>query len=374
MLFIVACSKEQPDVARLFYAMNTDVKYTETSFSGDDAIAIADLVKNECQGLGDSFTRVTMNAKTSSLVLYLDDDGNVACSALKPKQNTSIEVKSRADAPDATVAVVVNEKTITITQIQEALARVSAQPDAATVNAVVNQLIDVELLRQQAEKYDVTDIELATERKQFFERTGLSEEQVAENLKATGSSEEKFREELVQQLKVQKLFKERLLSDEVQVSDDDVKNYYLDNANQFLVSEQALMRQIFVADPENGRAKAQQAADLLQSKDFCEVVLMLSEDTQTKDKCGAYLVARGVLPKNLEDAAFGTPMNQTAVVFTESGIHLVQTLQVTMPRVQSYAEVAQSLKASLQASALQQRYTLYLVVLRSDAMIVSYLG
>ena len=134
------------------------------------------------------------------------------------------------------------------------------------------------------------------------------------------------------------------------------------------------MRQIFVADPENGRAKAQQAADLLQSKDFCEVVLMLSEDTQTKDKCGAYLVARGVLPKNLEDAAFGTPMNQTAVVFTESGIHLVQTLQVTMPRVQSYAEVAQSLKASLQASALQQRYTLYLVVLRSDAMIVSYLG
>jgi parvulin-like peptidyl-prolyl isomerase len=85
-------------------------------------------------------------------------------------------------------------------------------------------------------------------------------------------------------------------------------------------------------------------------------------------------VPRGVLNPDLEAASFGTPVNQTSVVTTEQGIHLVQTLQVVPTQVVPYQQVAGTLQSSLYTTVLQQRLNLYLQLLRVDADIVSYLG
>jgi uncharacterized protein YcfL len=70
-LFLVACSREsvirEQQSVRLFTAMNENVQYSEKSFSGSDAKAVADLVKTECpQGVGDKFVRATLEEFASA--------------------------------------------------------------------------------------------------------------------------------------------------------------------------------------------------------------------------------------------------------------------------------------------------------------------
>jgi len=125
---------------------------------------------------------------------------------------------------------------------------------------------------------------------------------------------------------------------------------------------------------DEGRSRATFILNQMDERDFCELVKEYSDDAQSKDKCGVYVITRGVIDPNLELAAFSTPVNQSSVVTTDAGIHIVQTLQVVPAQVVPYTQVAQNVQLGLKNQEFQQRLNLYIVTLRNNADIVSYLG
>jgi peptidyl-prolyl cis-trans isomerase C len=386
ILFVVACSSRESEVrslegVRIYTAIhNGEVAYSERVFKGDDAKLFADVVKAECpQGAGDEFVRTEIDATSSKLVIYTDKSGkNVTCSILKPGEQKQIIIKPAAEAPQG-VAVTVNSKDIPLDAVRTAVAQLpESQRTDNNINIVVNQLINDELLRQEAEKLEISEEEIATARAELLAQAGITEAELPARLQANGASLEQFGQDVILRARLHKLFNERLLMDEITVGDDEALAFYANNPNQFLQTEQAVMRQIFIKAEgrtrEQAAARAQAAAAALQKSDFCEVVRTYSDDEQSKDGCGVYIIPRGVIDPNLELAAFGTPANQTSVVTTETGIHLVQTLQVAPAQVVPYAQVAANLQSSLKNTLLQQRLNLYISELRAEADIVSYLG
>lgn len=388
VLFVVACSSQSRqselkslEGVRLYSAMHENVVYSDRVFSGEDAKLFADVVKTECPAgdVGNEFVRTELDARTSKLVIYSDKSGkNITCSVLKPGEQKEIVLKTAADAPEG-VALSVNGEPIALEVIRSALAALPEnQRDEASINVALNQIINDELLRQETQKYEVTPEEIAAARASILEQAGLTEATLAIELERQKVTAAQFEESVVQQAKLQRLLDERLLVKEIAVTDQDALTFYVNNPNQFLQTEQAVMRQVFIAAEGRGEeqivGRAQAAVAALQSQDFCEVVKSYSDDAQSKENCGVYVVPRGVIDPNLELAAFSTPVNQTAVVTTQNGVHLVQTLQVTPASVVPYSQIAANLQANLRNTVLQQRLNLYLSSLRADADIVSYLG
>lgn len=386
VLFVIACSpredtiKESPAV-RLFTAINGEVDYAEKVFSGSDAKAFADLVKTECpQGVGDEFVRVTLDAESATFVLYTSKDGkNVTCSVLKPKGERQVVVKSQADAPDEETAFTVNGGVITLTQLRAAIDALpqNVPRDTNAIALAANQLINDELLRQEATKMDVSADDIAAARASVLSQANLTEETLPARLSERGVTMEDFNSQILTQAKLQALLDTRLLLREISVTDADAQSYYMANPTEFLRSEQAVMRHIFVS---NNRSQGQFSTITqtvlaqLNDTDFCELVSRYSDDAQSKENCGVYVIARGVIDPNIELAGFNTPVNQTSVVNTASGVHFVQSLQVVPAQVVPYTQVAGQLQSSLRNTLMQQRLNLYLATLRARADITSYLG
>ena len=187
-----------------------------------------------------------------------------------------------------------------------------------------------------------------------------------------------FDASIEQQAKLNKLLSTRLLTDELNVTDEQAREYYLTNTNQFVQPEQAAARFLIITSKDKTPAQDQQLQQEITSKlnktDFCTLVSEYSDDQNSKDKCGLYLVPRGVLAPNLETAAFSTPTNQTSVVTTNQGVYFIQTVQVTPAGVTAYPQVALTLQSTLRNALLQQRLELYLTMLRANANITTYLG
>jgi len=388
LLMVTACGKnridtvQQQEGVKLYTAMNDDVRVSEKYFDGEEARSIADLVKAECpQGVGDTFARLTFDAKSSTLVVYTDKEGaKVLCSVYKPKDQKAIDLKKASDATDPTTALLVNGKPITYDQIKQQLAALpkESQTDTNTINLLVNRMINDEMLRQQAEKISVTADEIAAQRKIVLTQANLTEDGLTEQLKTQGRTVEDFNAALKEQAQLQSLLDTRLRLKDLTISDEDMKNFYLQNPNQFLQSEQAVARIILSGSSgktlEQGQNTAREVAAKLNNTDFCALVKQYSDEQTSKDKCGVYVIPKGVIDPNLEVAVFNTPVNQTSVVSTNAGIYFVQTMQVVPAQVVPYPQAAGTLQSNLRNAIFQQRLNLYLTTLRGEATIVSYLG
>jgi|GEM_PF-4028399 len=250
-LIVAGCSSSREKEIRelegvkLYDAMNSGLEYAEQRFSDDEARAIADLVQAECpQGVGDEFYRVTLDAKSSTLVLYTDKTGkNVTCSLLKSKDQKQITIKTQKDAPNNTTAVSVNGKPITLAQVQQYVAALprGSQIDESSLNLVVNRAINDELLRQEAAQIDVTAEDIAAAKTSVLASADVKEENLPSLLEERGLSQKEFDDSVKAQAQLTALFKERLLFDSINVSEELARDYYLSNPNAFLQSEQALM-------------------------------------------------------------------------------------------------------------------------------------
>ena len=381
-LFLVACQSQEQSlksepVVKLFYAMNADVNYSETAFSGDAAKAVSEMAKVECpQGVGDSFTRATFTSKALTLTVYAANK-NITCSIIKQNTVEGIVQKKITEAPDDQTIITVNGKQITKQQLQKA---VSLLPNTTTIdNNMVAQLADSlindEILRQEQEKVTVNESEIAKVRVSVLKQLGITEENVTALLKKQGLDAAAFDLQIEQQAKLEKLLSKKLLTDEIQITESAMKEYYLANTNEFVQSDQAIMRHIFLKGTPDQTAKlAQIVSSSLNKTDFCELVNQYSDDTESKANCGIYTIPRGVVDPSLERAAFTTPTNQTSVVTTKDGIHFVQSLQVTNAQVVPYNKIVGNLQSGLRNAIFQQRLNLYLSILRANSNITTYLG
>ncbi len=384
LLLLVGCSGVNDaalasEQARLFSALHAGTdKATTTEFDADAALAFGDLARGECPAtLPEEFSRTVLAADNSTLVLYTDEDDAVVCTVFKPAAQRAIITRSKDAAPSEEVAVTVNGEPIAYPEIQAAL---DALPNAneESINGVVNAIVNTRLLQQEAKTIEVTDEQVATARANILGVLGGNEANATQTLAAAGYDVSWLETQSVVAARVDELLRQRLLLDEVTVTENDAQAAYLADPNQFIRGEQAVARLIIIGSEgrtvAQGEARANELAAKVPTEDFCALVKEYSDDERSREQCGVYVLPRGVVDARLESAAFGTPVNQTAVVAVDDGIYFVQTLQVLPASVVPYADVSQQLQQSMRTTETQTRLALYIDVLRSKAEIVSYLG
>lgn len=384
-LFLTACAVSErvaigtPE-ARLFTALHAgEVTVASTAFDATRANALIDLVREECpNGLSARFTRTVLAGGNDTLVIYTIPDADApVCMVYKPARAPAAILRAPADAPDPEVALTVNGAPITAARIRERLAATPVNT-SDQLDAVIQGLLDEELLRQAALAIEPSEEDLAAARIAALDALGATEETLDAALATAGVDRDGFDAQVRTAAAVSRLLRERLLLDEVEVTDADAQAVYLADPNRFVRSEQAVMRAITIASDgrtlEEGERLAREVADRIPAAEFCALVRTYSDDAQTRENCGVYVIPRGVVDARLEAAAFGTPVNKTAVVVTDTGIYFVQTLQILPQAVVPYADVSVSLRSSLRDRIVQERLFLYLAVLRSQATVVSYLG
>lgn len=249
---------------------------------------------------------------------------------------------------------------------------------------VVSELIDRELIRQEAERRGLRpDAErAAAEERRALEQRG-GEDGLREYLAARGLTREEFSEAVLAPLYGELLRRE--LGKGLRVTDAEVRAFYDAHRGdaEFRVPERvAASHVLFAARPalierrlreEKGlagdalrsavaeelarrRARAEQARLSLgprpRAEEFAALARADSDDAGTRVRGGSLgLFARGSHPKAFDDAAFSLrPGELSEVVETEFGFHLIRLERREPARALTYEEAAPEIRRRLLAA------------------------
>lgn len=147
----------------------------------------------------------------------------------------------------------------------------------------------------------------------------------------------------------------------MKLSDDQLRQFYEANKDQFRTPERVKVRHILVKTMEKPKdqeeALKKKAEDLLKQikagADFAELARKNSDDTVSAAKGGDLdWVARGQTVKPFEEAAFSLkPKELSGLVKSEFGFHIIQPMEKEAARLKPFEEV----KDSIQKDRLKQQ-------------------
>jgi peptidyl-prolyl cis-trans isomerase C len=142
------------------------------------------------------------------------------------------------------------------------------------------------------------------------------------------------------------------------VSEKDMKEYYMAHPDQFRTPEMAKARDIFIkaaaGAPEGEKKKAKEKAEdvlkrLKAGEDFAKVASEVSDDAMTKDKGGNLgFIPRDKVLKELENTIFTLKPGQISeVVETKYGFYIIKVEEKKEAVVPPFEEVKDKAKAKI---------------------------
>lgn len=249
----------------------------------------------------------------------------------------------------------------------------------------LTQLIDQELLLQEAEKQGVKPSKQQVEEEMKNFRANFdSEAKFKQFLAANGLSEPKLLDLVEKDMAMQALQK-KVLGDVKKVSDAEARAYYEGNKEQFAEPEQRQVRHILIMTKEGDNsqsaeveAKTQALAileQLNQGKDFATLAKEKSQDQATREDGGLYTFKRGDAVPEFEEAAFALKPGEITKepVKTQYGYHIIKLEKVIPSAIKPYDEVKNDLVQFLSDKAQQDKFNEYMAGVREKADIKNYL-
>ena len=298
---------------------------------------------------------------------------------------TQKDRKSSANAIAVTVNGVAITETEVNTVIMEQLDKAGKQipPNELEENKerlrpeVLDVLIGNILLNAQAKKTDinVTDDEVNDRITAVVAEMDLSLNDYRYMVKWLGESFEKVMEQVRTTLAREKLV------GPIEVSDAEAIAYYEQNKESFNGPEQVHVKHILFKPPKDNtpRAKGMAIADpmfslrkMRQGASFSIQAYKYSEDTATKYKYGEMgFLARGILPKPIEDAAFALQPGQISeIIEMPDGFHIVKVTARRPAGLLPFEKARPDIIKMLKQNKLQQLTRAYVEKLKAKAKIV----
>lgn len=143
--------------------------------------------------------------------------------------------------------------------------------------------------------------------------------------------------------------------DVASVSEDDVKAYYERSKAQYIEPEKRRVSHILIDNSEDDDAARTKADSLLtqlqQGADFSELALSSSDDIVSAEMGGDLeWIERDVMEPDFEDAAFALQSvdEYSDVVPSEFGYHIIMLTDLQAEQIKSYDEVSADLRAELE--------------------------
>ncbi len=247
---------------------------------------------------------------------------------------------------------------------------------------LLDRLIVTQLLSNRATQADKEKAaEVAKKYLDDFKKNLPDEETLVRQLKAVGMTPEQFDRRVTEQALSQVVL-ERELKSKQTVTDDEIKRFYEQNPEKFLVPEMVKARHILLStrDPVTGqelsdadkRAKHAQIEKLLararKGEDFAKLATEYTEDPGSRNNGGEYTFPRGRMVPEFDAAAFSLSAGQISdVVTTTYGYHIIK-VEEKMPAHKVPLETASpDIKEFLTNQKLKDAMPAYFDKLKADA-------
>lgn len=265
------------------------------------------------------------------------------------------------------VVAKVNNEPIYLKEVEMRHKQLPAQfKDIATKRDLLNSSIAEELVKQEAARLGivVTDAEVQAGIAGMLSQSGTPENVFYERAAELGISKDEVDELFRTRLLTEKLFRQEV-SDNIQVTPEEVKDYYDNNKDQFRQSAQVEASHILV---ETEAEALDLIAQLRAGADFAE--LARTHSTGPSGPNGGQLgwFGRGQMVKPFEDAAFALSKGEVSEpVNTQFGWHVIKVSGKQSASTITFDKAEESIKQLLRQQKADSELPMYLENLRAQA-------
>jgi peptidyl-prolyl cis-trans isomerase C len=269
--------------------------------------------------------------------------------------------------------------------VQARLAQMGQQisPSAAFYRQVLNELIAITLLQQDAKAQGVTPSDQEVQQMLAAQKGRFPNEAAYKQaLQQAGVTEDMLRQQARDQLAVQKYVQTRIASS-INVPDQAARDFYEKNKAKMQVPERVHIRHILIqakpdapaADKEKAKQKAEGVLKRLQAgEDFAKLAAETSDDPNSKTRGGDIgSLARGQqnAPPAFEAAAFALqkPNDLSGVVESPLGYHILQLVEKQPPSTVPFEQVKGRIVAGLKEQEVQKQVTVRAGQLRAKGKV-----
>lgn len=215
---------------------------------------------------------------------------------------------------------------------------------------ITEKIIGLEVEKQ---KIEISEEDLEKEMQKIVDYYG-GEDAFNQTLESAGYSIDSLKKDVKTNLEVKKL-----LEPSIEVTEDEMKQYFEDNKDQFAQKEQVKASHILVDSLE----KAQEVKDKLASgEDFAELAKEYSLDTSNKDQGGelGYIVKGKMVPE-FEEAVFSMEVGEISdPVKTDYGYHIIKVEEKKEAKEANYEESKDKIKDVLMEQKLPDEYNTWM--------------
>ncbi len=333
------------------------------------------------------YPKTFFRMSSAALVLLL-----VLCGlALGADKKAKTAKETSAVPKTAEVAATVNGVAISGSDVDRIIKDMAAQYKAKSNNpitdemmknartAILNKLIDAELLYQAGLKLGVKDLdkkvdEQFTQKKKQF----ASPEAYDKALKETSLTEKDLKLLVRKDIVINNLLSKEV-ADKVTVSDAEMKKFYDENKDKFKTEESVRASHILIGVSEKASAedkkKAKEKAEairkrLLAGEDFAAVAKKESTCPSSAQGGDLGFFSQGQMVPEFEKAAFALkPGEISDVVETKFGYHIIKVAEKKPAGTVTYDEAKKNIEQYLKNQKIQSGVSDYLAKLRKDAKI-----
>ena len=242
---------------------------------------------------------------------------------------------------------------------------------------VVGQLIVQELLWQEAQRRGLIVNDADVDEQLAKMKSGFDTDQAfLFKIKEGGFTEESYREDIRQQRSVQRLVSEGVLSS-INVTDEEIKEFYDANIEQMKMPEAIHARHILVkpGDTEEAEQAARDKIAEAQKKledgaDFESIAIEYSEGPSAPRGGDLGYFGRGQMVPEFEEAAFALQAGETSgVVETPFGLHIIIIEERREERIVALVEASERIYEFLTQGKLEATMGELVDGLQATAMI-----
>ena len=356
--------------------------YKDSLFSiqylaGENALALSQQINTFCPGFGLEeyyLAQFDNPAQQKSIIFVINPvTGSTECVI---DRSTDINT-SRASLAQNLMAIINDEPVYT----QEVMAVYNNIPENLRTNTSLqeslDQVINNKLLLQDAANkgLSVAEADVDNSINAFLANSGLTLQQVEQNLANAGSSINEFRNNIRNSLLLQTAINDATLGVE-QPSEAELKTYYDANRQSFVTPAKAIVRQLLIFANQSNQASRLEIIKAISQQyngtNFCELIEKYSKDAQSVGRCGLYSFEQGQLLPEFEEVVFSLEPGTTQILQTRLGYHLVQIIDVTLPEQLSFEQAKESIINYFVLVKKQEVLNQYIQNLRQKADIVSY--
>ncbi len=282
---------------------------------------------------------------------------------------TGCDTVDFSKTPSRDAAATVNGESITIQDINEQYDRVPEEyKQFITKEMILNQSIDELLLLQEAKKQgiSVTAGELSEIMGNLIAQSGLSKEDFDKTLEEQNLTMEFLEDYYEKQLTINRLLNKTVLS-KIVISSSEIEEYYNNNKNEFITTEQVRARHILVESAEEAESILKQ---LNNGADFIELAKEKSTCPSASEGGDLGYFAKGQMIKEFEDAAFALEVGEISpVVKTEFGYHIIKLLDKKPETIMELEDAIQEIEEKLKLEKQNTAFADYLGMLRDKSNI-----